>query len=288
MTLPRRARTSWADWPRLLFVAAVLLALALIGINGLLVVRASLFADVFNPNVVAGASSHFNTPAHRLHDLSFALLYGTASVGLLTQLRRPVRNVAGLIMALLPWFALGLVFLLSEYWVPRGTLFQMYATAVFGGFTLSAVLLHPRGRNLLRSFGAAQVDRAMVAMVLVAAVPVLSLASLNVDRQRTVDSANIHWQIGHYGFMAAVSFTMVGLGLLASLRPVGWRVAAWAAGILPGLLGLASLIYPDADSRFSTPWALTAMFWGLAFIAVAERARITNRTPRPVLTTAPG
>src|SRR5262245_2468095 len=79
--------------------------------------------------------------------------------------------------------------------------------------------------------------------------------------------------MGHYGFMAGFCFTVVGVGLLASLRPDGWRLAAWVAGLLPALLGLASLAYPDNSSSLGPARALGAISWGAAFVAAAERTR---------------
>lgn len=270
MTLPHPARTKDLGWQRLLFTAALVLALLLIGLNGLLVVRSELFNDILNPRIVGAAAAHFNTVEHRIHDLTFGLLYSTGAIGLLTQIRSPRRHVGGLLMALLPWASLGLVFLLTSYWVAQGTQFQMYATAVYGGFTLSALLLHPGGRDLLRSFDKGASSKPMLAMAVAAGIPTLIFGAVNVGLQRSEDAANIHWQIGHYGFMAAISFTMVGLAIMASLRPFGWRIPAWAAGVLPTLFGVLSLLNPDVDSAFSLPWALLAIAWGVGFVAVAE------------------
>lgn len=266
-------------WQRLVFTLATLIALVLIGLNGLLVVQSELFDGILNTRTVAAAAAHFNTLEHRVHDLSFGLLYATGAAGLLTQLRNPRRNVAGLFMALSPWAALGLVFLLSDYWVPFGTQFQMYATAVFGGLTLSAVLLHPAGRDLFTTLRRTDLSRSMLAMAGGGGVPALIYAVTNVGLQRSEGPGNIHWQLGHYGFIAAISFTMVGLAVLAGLRPPGWRLAAWPAGMIPALLGVVSLLNPGVDSSFSGPWAWLAIAWGIGFITLAERTHRGDTTP---------
>lgn len=69
---------------------------------------------------------------------------------------------------------------------------------------------------------------------------------------------------------AAFSFTATGVGLLASLRPDGWRLTAWVAGLLLAVLGVASLVYPDVDSSLGLVWALAAIAWGVGFVAAAE------------------
>jgi hypothetical protein len=56
---------------------------------------------------------------------------------------------------------------------------------------------------------------------------------------------------------------------------------AWVAGALPVLLGLASLLFADVDSSLSAEWAVAAISWGVAFVALAERAgrRVTPVGP---------
>ncbi|MGH9157314.1 MAG: hypothetical protein ACRD1K_16085, partial [Acidimicrobiales bacterium] len=275
-------------WQRVLFLSAVLSAFALIGLNGLLLVQSGWFSGILNQNVVSGAASHFKALDHRIHDITFGLLYGTGAVGLLTQLRSPRANVGGLFTALIPWAALGLIFPLTNYWEPFGTDFQLYATAVYGGFTLSAVLLHPAGRDLLRSFERAAVNRAMLGMMGAAAVPLLVFTAANVSRQREVASGDIHWQLGHYGFMAALGLTILAVGVVASLRPAGWRVSAWVAGPLPAVLGFLSLAYRDQKSSLGVGWALLSIAWDVAFVAVAERSKAGEdhpvRTPSAAMT----
>jgi hypothetical protein len=103
-----------------------------------------------------------------------------------------------------------------------------------------------------------------------AAVPLLVFAATNIRLQTTV--TDDHAAMGHYGFMAAVSLTVVGFALLAGLRPDGWRLAAWVAGLLLALLAVASLAYP-VSSSFSLPWAVAAIAWSTAYVAAAEIAR---------------
>jgi hypothetical protein len=67
------------------------------------------------------------------------------------------------------------------------------------------------------------------------------------------------------GFMAALAFTIIGAGVLSSLRPDGWRLTAWVAAALPVLVGLTSLVYRNADSSLDQTWALVAIAWGIAF-----------------------
>jgi hypothetical protein len=99
----------------------------------------------------------------------------------------------------------------------------------------------------------------------------LALAWTSVGMQRTL--TNDHAQLGHYGFIAAFALMVIGIGLVTSVQPEGWRLTAWVAGLLPALLGLVSLVFPAVDSRLAPGWALAAIMWGMCFIAAAELHR---------------
>lgn len=250
------------------FALVVLVTLALFALLGVVLVQ----------NDLIGGHTHFREHHHRIHDLTFAFLFATAAVGLLAQLLCPSKNVAGQLMALIPWLALGIVFALTEYWVARGTGFVMVATALFGALTLNATIFHPTGRDLLRSFDASRVDRVMLTLIAVAAVPLLAFALTNIELQRS--AADDHAELGHYGFMAAFSFTVVGAGTLASLRPNGWRLTAWVTGLLPALLGLSSMVFSDVGSSLGLVWAIAAVAWGAMFVGAAERTRGPHPSPQ--------
>jgi hypothetical protein len=251
------------------FALVVLVTLAFFGLIGVM-----LFGGQLGPEAVA-AMGHFSFLSHRIHDLTYSFLFGVAAVGLLAQLRTPSKNVAGQLMALIPWvsfvvaFALGniLVVLLRPPFVP-----------IFGALALLATILHPTWRDLFSSFSVSRVNRVMIALVIIAAVPLLAFAATNIGLQRTL--INDHAAMGHYGYMVAFSFTVIGVGLLASLRPDGWWLPAWVAGLLPVLLGLASVVFPEADSSLSLAWALAAIAWGVVFVAAAE---LTQDAESPTL-----
>jgi len=251
-----RALLSEFGWRRRAFSLVVLLTLGLFG----------LVAVVDGSEMLAAGLDH------RIHDFTFSFLFATAAAGVLAQLQTPSKNVAGQLMTLIPWVALGLAFALTNTWVPWDLV------AIFGVLTLVATFLHPTGRDLFRSSSVSRVNRVMLALVIIAAVPLLAFASTNIGLQRSV--SNEHAALGHYGFMAAFSFTVMGVGLLASLRPDGWWLSAWVAGLLGALFGLASVVFPDVDSSLGPIWALAAIAWGVVFVAVAE---LTQDAESPTL-----
>jgi len=244
-------------WRRLAFFLVVVLTLGLAGLFAGMVVLMNV-----QPGFMGMA--HFTELHHRIHDLTFASLNATATVGMLAQLRRPVRNIAGQLMALIPFGALLLAVALTNTSVLSPPWLLVGAAAVL------ATMLHPVG-DPLRSFSAARLDRPMLALVGVAAVPLLAFAWTNIALQRAGPSD--HALLGHYGYLAALSFSVIGVGILSSLRPDGWRLTGWVAAGLPAALGVASLVYPDVDSSLTPPWAIAAIAWAVLFLARVEIGR---------------
>lgn len=253
------------------FALVVLVTLAIVGLIGVVLLQPNLIAGLLGQEIAGHIGGHLRDPHHRVHDLTFGFLFGTGVVGMLAQLRRPSANVAGQLMALMPWGALGVTSAVTDSWV-------FLPLPILGALTLLATILHPTGRGLFRSFSVSRVNRVMLAMVVVAAAPLLVFASTNIGLQMSL--TDDHAALGHYGFMAAFSLTVIGVGLLASLRPDGWWLPAWVAGGLPASLGLASLVFPDAASSLGLVWGLAAIAWGVAFVAAAE---LTQDAERPTL-----
>jgi hypothetical protein len=239
------------------FALAMLVTLGVAGLIGLMT-----FMMTLQPGFMGMA--HFSQRHHRVHDLTFGFLMSTGVVGILAQLRRPSENIAGALMALIPWVALLLAAALSA----DARVILSAESILVATLTGITSLLHPARRDFSRSFSLSQANRVMLGLVIIAAVPLLAFASTNIGLQGTM--TDDHAAQRHYGFMAAFGFTVIGVGLLASLRPVGWRLTAWVAGFLPVLVGLASIVYPDVSSSFSLIWAVAAIAWGVTFVAAAE------------------
>lgn len=259
-------------WP--LFAGALLLTLAAAGLQGLMVGLMALRMEQWLPGPFA-EMGHFTQAHHRIHDLTFAFLFVPPVLGVLAQFRRPADNVAGMLMTLVPGATLALVLVLTLAGDGTARVLQPPWLLVLAA-ALLATAVHPAGREFFRSFRDARLSWVMAALVAVAAIPLLQLAVTNITLQATVPDD--HAAAGHYGFMAAFALTTIAVGILASLRPTGWTVTAWAAGLLPVLLGTTSTIYPHAASSLSLPWALAAIAWGAAFTAVALLTRSGQRT----------
>jgi len=251
------------------FALGLLVALVAAGFNGLMVAFMVFGLQALLPGPFA-QMGHFTELHHRIHDLTFAFLFLPPIVGVLAQLRRPTRNIAAMWMALVPSVALLLTLLLTLAVGGNVRVLQPPWLTVAAG-VLMATALHPAGGNLLRAFRVSRLSWPLLALTLVAAAPLLAFAAVNIGLQGTLGDE--HAAAGHYGFMAAFAFTVIGIGLLASLRPVGWPLAAWIAGLLPLVLGASSLIYPDASSSLPPLWALAAVAWGAGYLITAEIVR---------------
>ncbi len=222
-------------------------------------------------DVIDLGMQHFGEESHRTHDVAYGGLFTTLVVGVLVQLRRPAVNVAAMAMALVPPAALLLAGVLVND-VDRVFEFNplRYAAAV----AAVTALLHPAGRAFFRSFRPASISWPLTAATGVAAVPLLGFASSSLELQR--DVADVHVFMGHYGFMAALAFTIIATAGLASLRPVGWRLPAGVAGVLAAGLGATSLLYPDAASSLTTSWSLASIAWAVTFVGLALRTADTD------------
>lgn len=236
-----------------------------------------LFTGWFEMGAEMFAEEYEAVPPHRVHIFVFALLLWTATLGMLAQLRSPQKHIAAQWMALLPWAGLLLALLLAGFLDPLPVI------VIFGGLTLLATILHPAGRDLVRSFEVSRVNRVLLALVIVAAVPLLAFASIQLGLQTGAiepahDHAGAHHEHvhqehvdhGHFAGTAAFGFLVIGVGLVASFRPTGWWLPAWVAGLLPVVFGMASIAFPESASAVGPVWAVLAVLWGFTFVVAAE------------------
>lgn len=270
---------------RIAFSVVVLVFVGFFVLSGGWRVLADAVAAWFEPAV--GLHEEFE-PAHRIHFFALPLLFWPLIVGLLIQLKSPEKQLAGQLMALLPFVALFTAFAITDFWEPATFM------GVFGAVTLLTTLLHPSGRELLGSISVSRVNRVLLVLALVAAVPLLAYVGTQVGLQTGAIEASghdhagsghaevheEHIEAGHFTLMTAVGLFVIGLGLLSSLQQPGWWLPAWFAGLLAAFLGLASVVFPDAASSGDLIWALGSIAWGIAFIVAAE---ITQESESPTL-----
>lgn len=196
---------------------------------------------------------------HHLHDLALVTMLWTVVLGLLVQLHEPERQVAGIQQAVLVNVVITGANVLTGFIFPPAL--------ILGGLLLVAFALHPAGRDVLRVRTAGSVSPVLVGLVVLAGIPFAVYAA---DQFALQASGDVHAQLDHYADMVTSSLLVLLLGLLASLKPVGWRVSLWSAAGLAGVLGATSILHPTLASGVGPSWGGLALLWAAGFVAAGE------------------
>ena len=210
--------------------------------------------------------AHQNALTTPVSDLSFfalgAIIIG---MGFAVQLRNPERKIAGVQQAVLGLLALLVAGLIGNRIEP------LVGALIFLGAAAILVALHPARSECFKLVQG--LSAPLAAMSLLAAVPAVWYASSMLILAR---HAGLSCFFGRcpYGDrlaeMAALAIALVLVGLLAALKTPGWRVAAWSAGASAVILGVASIVLPDAPGAVGQAWGALTATWGVLFIVTAE------------------
>ena len=215
---------------------------------------------------------------HQIHDLTiFGLLWLALVVPLALLLYRPTRRVNTILAPILFLVPVAIFAALANSPI-------LMLPLIFGTLGLVALVLHPAGRDLLRFDRVETPSRVLVGLLAVAAVPLLMYAGDQLVRQFTV--ADEHALFVHYGAMTVASVYVIVMGVLAVVRERDWRFAAWSAGIVALLVGVASILF-TVESSAGVLWGALAVLWGVVFVgaveytrrATTEKERTTRTTP---------
>lgn len=194
--------------------------------------------------------------SHRVHEVSFGVLFAWALIGALAQWRQPGRNVAGMQQLVL---TLGIFTVVVTAVTGR---FEWFSLLLLAPVAVAAVL-HPAGRRLWLPRFRPSVGRIALALLL---LPWL----LEAASQELVLAGNrAQGHTTHWAGMAAVLMLFGILSVLAALRSEGHRVVAASVGGGAVLYGIAVTLYPfDASSHHGGP---VLVVWGIAWIVLAAR-----------------
>lgn len=206
--------------------------------------------------------------AHRVHWAALSLMAWSLVVGMAVQLRRPQKNLAPLLQVLAFFVVLFLVGVLIGSFDPTLVIVLVVL--------LLLALLHPRRGGLLKT---PRLDRAMVSLTALAVVPWVVFADGQARLQRLNVAGDIHAESGHWSLMTQLAILIILWGLIGSSDYSGWRLTAWITGLVSAVYGVASLVFSDLASAAPTGWAVAAMGWGMAYLAMTERR---TRTAEPV------
>ena len=212
----------------------------------------------------------FETPfgvSTPVSELSHGALAGIIiTVGLLVQLRSPARRIAGVQQAVLGILAFLVTALIGGRQEPlQESLLFLAALAIL-------VTLHPARREFFKP--GPRLSPTLAAISVLGAVPAIVYAvSMLVQARQFVGPPH---HADRFAEMAAAAIAIVLVGMLASLQSQGWRISAWSAGAASIVVGMASVVFPDAPGAVGRVWGTLAVGAGVLFLVLAELKTIRS------------
>lgn len=201
---------------------------------------------------------------HQIHDLTiFSLLWIGVLAPMALALYRPKARVNTVLAPLVVLVPIAAFAFLADSPI-------LMLPLIFGTLSLVALALHPAGRDLFRFDRVEHVDRALAGLLAVAAIPLLVYAGDQLVAQLTV--ADDHSLFAHYAAMAIASVYVVLMGSMAVFRERDWEFAAWSAGLVAVVVGLASVLFTVESSLGVVGGTLLVLF-GVVFVAAVEYVR---------------
>ena len=239
----------------------------------LLVALASLTINYGLIDLIDGYTGYVDQARNQVLDAGWGLVFGVIlPLGLLSQLRRPERRIAGIQQTAAVGFVLALAGAAGEEW--------RYMALAAGLIAACAVLLalHPARRTFLAR--GQHADRVLLALAAVAAVPSLVYAWRMASAQRrdlppadAVSNGLHHWTV-----MTALGLLVLALVLLAALRTQGWRIPAMSASIAAAGWAISCLLAPELPAGSEGhPWAWAVIVWAVATLAATLWPRTRDR-----------
>lgn len=198
---------------------------------------------------------------HRGHFNAAGIVAWALVLGVVVQLRKPVRRVAGMLQAV------GIVVAGTVLYGLSGTLTDW----VVEEWTLlvpvvAMAVLHPGSRDLVRRPG---LDRTMVGLVALAAGPwLVSIANHAVLQFRNLPDDS-HAQMEHWATAALLGVVVLWCGLLGATDHDGWRLPAFVTVFAAVDFGVFSLVFPDTASAAAPILAVGSIAWGVAYGVLA-------------------
>jgi hypothetical protein len=207
---------------------------------------------------------------HRVHNVGFGILSGVLlTTALVVMARRPERNVSAFYQVV----AVGLAIVLAGVVSEVGGL----VAGGIGVLVVAAILLalHPSRAAVLHAHR--DLDVRLLVVLAIGAGPLVAFALTMARLQRTGPPQDPHVKMQHWGFMCAMTFGLLLVGLLATLRLPGRRVSAWCAGIGVAVYGVASIVFrhfpggtgPYPGAR-GVGWGVVAILGAVLFVGVSE------------------
>jgi hypothetical protein len=200
----------------------------------------------------------------QVSDVGYGTLAGLViPIGLISQVYRPTRHLAGLQqvgVAALAYFLAGLL---------AGQRPLLLAGAAVAAATIALAMLHPARGQLLALRRRPSLP--LLGLALLACGPGSQYALHMAFNQRDgVLPADAHLGLAHWAALSAAALGALFAALLASLRTSGSTIAASTAGAAILAWALSCLAYPDSAGALGTAWSVLAIIWAITFQLVAH------------------
>lgn len=232
-----------------------------------------VLAMTYNELLMAFTAWFADLGIHQIHDLTlFSMLWLAVVLPLALLLYRPLRRVNTALAPLVVLAPLGGFAYLAESPI-------VMLPVLFGALSLVVFALHPAGRDLLRFDRVESPNVLLGGLVVVAAVPLVVYAVDQFGAQLT--AGDEHALFVHFAAMGIAAGYVVLMSGLAVLRRLDWRFAAWSAGLLSAVVGLASVLF-TVESSVGPFWGGALVVWAVVFVASTEYVRGRNVETVPV------
>ncbi len=127
----------------------------------------------------------------------------------------------------------------------------------------------------------------MTLLWLLMVVPILVYTIHHIGLQVSGSPGDPHWSNAHYQIVAEYGLHLVLVGLLGASALRGWRVTAWCAASMAGVMGAAFIVFPDSRSSGGVGWGLGLLTWAISYAIATERRARETRAAEPQRLTTP-
>jgi hypothetical protein len=220
-------------------------------------------------DLVDGFSGYIDQARNQVLDVGWGAVFGVIlPLGLLSQLRRPEKRIAGIQQTAVVAASLAVAGAIGLSW---------WYLALAGGVGAASALLlvlHPARRTFLSR--GRSTNLIVVALAAVAAGPSLVYASRTASAQRrdlppadAVSNGLHHWTV-----MTALALLVLFLTVLAALGTSGWRIPAVSASLGAGSWALSCLLAPaSAAGSEGHAWAAATLTWAILLLTAVAWPR---------------
>jgi len=206
--------------------------------------------------------------SHRVHEVTFGLMFTMILVGVAAQIRSPQRHIAGIQQALTAIVVFVAVVAASTGWE--------WTALIYIGPVVVIVILHPAREEVFRL--RLRFDRQMVILMLLITLPMIMV--FGDEFSKAVNEVRGHQ--AHWGGTAAFVLTMLVVGYMSSTRQPGWYVSGWTVAFAAIIFGAASAVFRfDASARPDLT-AIMLIIWGVLVATNTERGRARERLGQEV------